>query len=203
MNAQVYSDLLYGSPKGTGENNCYAYALDYYKNSGHSKLQPGDLAGVGGSVNLRNCADLITRALADAAAMGWSLRYLGSKDPPCCKGSYKIVAVVAPNEDFHWYRYHDDVLYRVKTRRTISQLAEEFGVPTKNVEAPRGLVKTGDVVLIRGAGVWSHKQGFSADGPLLRDACGRLIKDPRKACRSYGSGLDYTEVCGAFCFAKT
>lgn len=205
----TYTDLLYGSPLGTRENNCYAYALNYYKNSGERKLQPGDLAGLPGGVDLKDCSDLVRRALADAKAMGWSLRYLGpdaarATVPACCKGAYKIVAVLAPGNDFHWYRQHTDVLYRVKTPRTAAQVADEFGVPARNVSGggERGTVDAGDVVLIRNAGVWSHKQGFSDAGPLLRDACGTLIKDPALACRGYGDGLNYTQVCGAFCLDK-
>jgi hypothetical protein len=202
----TYSDLLFGSPVGTGQNNCYAYAVDYYRNHGDEKLQPGDLAGIGGGVDLKDCDDLVRRALADGKAMGWDLQYLGAAatnaSTECGKGAYKIVAVVAPNDDFHWYRHHKDLLYRVHTPRSLRELAQEFGVPQKNVQLAGGpRADTGDLVLIRGANVWSHKQGFSPDGPLLRDACGKIIKDPRKACRNYG-GLNYTKVCGAFCLKK-
>ena len=204
---ETYSNLLYGNPVGTGQNNCYAYAINYYKNSGDDKLQPGDLAGIRGNLNLSNCKDLVRRALADGRAMGWDLRYVGNApaaDDVCPKDHYKIVAVLAPNEDFHWYRFHKDLLYRVKTPRTAGDLAAEFGVPTSKIYIPglRNRAEDGTLVLVKGANVWSHKQGFSGDGPLLRDACGKIIKDPRKACRSYGSGLNYSVVCGAFCLQK-
>lgn len=200
---ETYSNLLYANPVGTRQNNCYAYAINYYKNSGDDKLQPGDLAGLSGYVDLRNCNDLVRRALADGKKMGWDLKYSGTSEP-CSSGYYKIAAVLAPNSDFHWYRFHKDVLYRVKTPRTAAQLAEEFGVDASKVSIP-GLTDRADsgaLVLIRDARVWSHKQGFSGDGPLLRDACGKIIKDPRKACRAYGNGLNYSTVCGFFCLKK-
>ena len=197
-----YSDLMYANPIGTRNNNCYAWAINYYKNSGDEKLQPGDLAGMT-SGNNTNCDDLVKRALADAKAMGWSLRFIGDSQIPCCNG-YKIVAVVAPGNDFHWYRQHKDLLYRIKTPRSLKELAKEFGVSSKDITIPGAKKKAtvGDLVLIKNAHVWSHKQGFSGDGPLLKDACGKIIKDPAKACRSYGNGLDYKSVCGAFCLSK-
>lgn len=201
--SETYSNALYGSPVGTSQNNCYAYAIDHYKESGGDKLQPGELASVPGKLNLGNCDDLVSRALADAKAMGWTLRTL--RDGERCAEGYKIVAVLAPNNDFHWYRHHKDLLYRVKTPRSSEDLAREFDVPRNNVIVPKvdaSRVDVGDIVLIRNADVWSHKQGFSPDGPLLRDACGKIIKDPKLACRNYGSGLDYTAVCGTFCFKK-
>jgi hypothetical protein len=201
---ETFSDLLYANPVGTRQNNCYAWALNYYKNSGDEKLQPGDLAGDTKGVDLSGCDDLVDKALRDAKAMGWDLRYLGASGGQCVPGAYKIVAVVAPGEDFHWYRHHRDLLYRVKTPRSLGQLVAEFGVAPRDVTMPGHPLRAaaGDLVLIRGADVWSHKQGFSPDGPLLRDSCGKIIKDPALACRKYGSGLDYTMVCGTFCFRK-
>lgn len=200
---ETYSNLLYANPIGTRQNNCYAYALNYYRNSGDDKLQPGDLAGIPGYVDLRNCNDLVRRALADGRKMGWNLKYTGNSDT-CSTGYYKIAAVLAPDSDFHWYRFHKDVLYRVKTSRTAAELAKEFGVDVSQVNVPGPSIRAepGALVLIRNAGVWSHKQGFSGDGPLLKDACGKFIKDPRKACRAY-EGLNYSTVCGFFCLKKS
>ena len=203
--SETYSDFLYANPIGTRQNNCYAYAINSYKDSGdEKKLQPGDLAGMSGSVDLKNCKDLVRRALADAKKMGWSLRYLGSNKKECCPKSTRIVAVLAPNSDFHWYRLHRDLLYRVKTPRTRRQMATEFGVSIGNVQIPGPDISRavpGDLVLIRNANVWSHKQGHSGDGPLLVDACKQIIKDPAEACRNYGN-LNYKVVCGSFCLTK-
>jgi hypothetical protein len=46
---------------------------------------------------------------------------------------------------------------------------------------------------------WSHKQGW-ATGPLMVDASGNLILDPRKANRHYG--YNYSKFCSAFCVKK-
>jgi len=54
--------------------------------------------------------------------------------------------------------------------------------------------------------LWSHKTGW-AGGPLIVDASGKTIRDPRKANRSYKPGFHYTKFCAAYGvrrgFAKT
>jgi hypothetical protein len=198
----VFSDNVYGSPHAIGDNNCWAYAIDHLRNSSRPptgrKLQPGELSIRGNSdVNLSSCKDIrnkVARDLGDDA-------YEEAPERPCRKGYYKIFSVVSPNQDFHFYKHHRHILYRVKRERSLEDLAKEFDVDLSNIVAPNGPkkgVKEGDVVMIKNANVFSHKQGFSRDGPILRDSCGKIIKDPRKACRTYGS-LDYSQVCGSHC----
>jgi len=54
--------------------------------------------------------------------------------------------------------------------------------------------------------LWSHKTGW-AGGPLIVDASGKTIRDPRKADRKYTPGFHYTKFCSAYGvrrgFAKT
>lgn len=54
--------------------------------------------------------------------------------------------------------------------------------------------------------LWSHKTGW-AGGPLIVDASGKTITDPRKANRKYVPGFHYTKFCSAYGvrrgFAKT
>ena len=54
--------------------------------------------------------------------------------------------------------------------------------------------------------LWSHKTGW-AGGPLIVDASGYTITDPRKADRNYKPGFHYTKFCSAYGvrrgFAKT
>jgi hypothetical protein len=45
--------------------------------------------------------------------------------------------------------------------------------------------------------LWSHKTGW-AGGPLIVDASGRTITDPRKADRNYTPGFHYTKFCSAY-----
>jgi hypothetical protein len=54
--------------------------------------------------------------------------------------------------------------------------------------------------------LWSHKTGW-AGGPLIVDASGKTIADPRKADRVFKPGFHYTKFCSAYGvrrgFAKT
>ena len=45
--------------------------------------------------------------------------------------------------------------------------------------------------------LWAHKQGWGTR-PILVDAKGKTIYDPRKANRNYGR-LNYTKLCGVYC----
>lgn len=203
--ADTYSNLLYASKPGVDNNNCYAYSIDHYRDNGEAKLQPGDLAGIGGEIDLATCDDLVRRVLEDGKAMGWTIRHMGCKDGRCPEGSTKIVALLDPNNDFHFMRFHRDLLYRVKTPRTAGEIAKEFGVRKIDISIPgsdTSNARSGDLVLIRRANCWSQKSGFSPEGPLLRDACGKVIKDVRAACRNMGEGLNYKVICGFFCLDK-
>lgn len=45
--------------------------------------------------------------------------------------------------------------------------------------------------------LWAHKQGW-AGGPLMIDASGKTIVDPRKANLNYHPGFHYTKFCSAW-----
>lgn len=193
----VYSNATYGLRRGKGNNNCYAWAIDDYKNSGGQKLQPGNLSGAAGDMNLSSCAALAARAAADLKGRSYRV----SPEVACRRGYYKVMAFLAKGTDYHWYKQHQHALVRWPTDgrwKSVADMAKALGVPPANVYAPRDPPRPGDAVIVRNAGLWSHKQGF-ATGPVLRDACDRAITDPRKACRSYGHGLDYKDFCGAMC----
>lgn len=193
----TYTDLTYGSPRGVGNNNCYAYAIDKYTNSGNRKLQPGNISQSPGKLDLGSCAGLKARALADLKDRA----YVADPDKPCQAGYYKIMSFLDKDNDYHWYKQHKDALVRLTPKmRDLAALARAMGVKPSQVHSPTASPKAGDLVLVKDAKVWSHKQGH-ATGPLLKDACGKAIRDPRKACRDYGR-LNYREYCGALCVKK-
>lgn len=141
------------------------------------------------------------------------------KDPEkrCKKGYYKTMLFVAPARpsdwisqgDFHWYKQHGVVEYKVKKGDTATSIARFFKVPLQRIsraveraKAKNKLVRTlkpGKLLVFK-ANVWSHKRGW-ATGALLTDAKGKIIKDPRVASRSY-PGLNYKLFCNAFCVAS-
>ncbi len=189
---ETYTNAVFGSPRGIRNNNCYAWAIGHYDNSGGVKLQPGDLAGVTGDMSLKTCTDLKKRALSDSLAPGQKAMYTVSPGKACRRGFYKVMAFLDRNTDYHWYRQHKDVMYKLQQGNSLTSIATKLGVPPTKIK-PVGNGK----VLVRNADVFSHKRGF-ATGPILEDACGKPIFDPRKACRDYGN-YNYNNFCGAYC----
>ena len=186
---QTYSDFFYGTPTGIRANNCYAYAIDYYGTKEGYKMQPGDISrGTSRELDLATCGDVSRRALKDNPTM-----YPLKPSQKCKPGFYKVMLFLDENNDYHWYKQHLDVLYRAKRGDTPQSISSVFKVPVRDVIFP----KKGNIVMVKNARIWSHKRGL-ATGPLLKDSCGRVITDPRKACRNYGL-YNYEVECGSFC----
>lgn len=183
---ETFSELVYGTTRGRLGNNCYQWAIDAYSDRANFKLQPGEIAGIETDIDLSDCRDIKRRVLADLKGDVYS----ANADKPCRKGFYKIMNVLAKNSDYHWYKQNRDVLVRAGRHRA-EDIARTFRVPVANVAMGR------IHALVVGADVWSHKQG-NATGPLLHDACGKIIKDPRKACRDYPV-YKYDTFCSAYC----
>lgn len=197
---EVFADVTYGAPRGRGNNNCYAWAIGDYRNGGGRKLQPGNLSGAAGDLDLGSCAAISARAAADLKGRA----YREDADVECRAGYYKVMAFLDKGNDYHWYKQHRHLLLRwpgAGRWKGLADAAAALGVPVRSIYSPRTPPREGDVVIVRDARLWSHKRGF-ATGPLLRDSCGKPIRDPRAACRDYGGkdgGADYADFCGAMC----
>lgn len=190
----LYSDLIYGTPEGQYNNNCYAWAIGNYRGSGGIKLQPGNLSKASTEHNATSCAFLKKRAMQDNHKRG----VVAVKPTQRCpKGFYKIMAFIDKGRDYHWYKQHRNLLYRVAAGETIKSIAKDMGVRPSNITSPTPAPRPGDLVFVKNADVFSHKQGF-ATGPLLRDASKKSIPDPRHANRNYGE-YNYRTFCGALC----
>lgn len=190
----LFSDLVYGTPRGIGNNNCYAWAIGNYRDSGGIKLQPGNMSRQTTNMNASSCAFLRDRALDDSSSRGV---YMVPPRSKCRKGYYKIMAFIDKGRDYHWYKQHGSLLYRAGEGESKTSIARELGVPVSSVVSPTPHPRAGDLVYVRNAGVFSHKQGL-ATGPLLRDASKKIIPDPRRADRNYGA-YNYRTFCGSMC----
>ena len=139
--------------------------------------------------------------------------------------------------DFHWYVQNNAVRYRIRSGDTIPALAKFFRVRPATIVAalPKastpisptdGKISTNNSnfklpvvrsmtsyprppvgkVITLPVNLWSHKQGH-ASGPLMIDASGKTIVDPRKSDRKWHPGFHYTRFCSAYGvrrgFAKT
>lgn len=185
----TFTDRTYGTRRGIGNNNCYAWALDVYSGSGGTKLQPGNMSGNTTDIPVATCDAVVAKAAKDLRRRG----YAADPDKPCKAGYYKVMSFLAPGSDYHWYKQHQHVLVRgVPASETEASLAAKFGLRPEQVRM------SGDNAMLINAGLWSHKQGL-ATAPLLQDACGKAIRDPRAACRTYTAELNYTQFCAAMC----
>jgi hypothetical protein len=83
---------------------------------------------------------------------------------------------------------------------------EELRVLNKHVKSSKGVRLPAGKVIEFPVKLWSHKTGW-AGGPLIVDASGKTITDPRKADRNYKPGFHYSKFCSAYGvrrgFAKT
>lgn len=195
----TFSLFPYGSEEGIVNNNCYAYSRRHYKKKGNHKLQPGDL--IYGNRNLptdlTSCKDLIRKVLRDAPEH----TYISSMNTPCKNGFWKAFAVLDKDVDYHFYLQHNNVQYEAKKGDTPKRIARRLKLPLKSIPPlppRRTSYREGEIVLIKNAGLWSHKRGLMS-GPLLVDAKNKPIHDPRRASRNYGD-LNYDIPCTSFCF---
>ena len=186
--------------KGRRSNNCYAYAVNDYRTYRTHKSVPGARVGRNGFHTYRNCKGIAERIIADNPGKVYKAPAMAK----CKKGCYKIMMVVAPKNiygnstgDFHFYKQHSKAEHVVKEGETYKSIAQKYGVPYSRVlKAGAGKKLKPGRKLRFAVNLFSHKQGW-ATGPLLTDACGKLIRDPRKSCRNYG--YNYATYCSSFC----
>lgn len=181
---------------GSNSNNCYAYAMHDWESYRVHKAQPGNRSGMSNRpIEYRSCERVHKRVLSDNPRKVRPAP-LSRK---CPRGYYKVVLVIAPGRDFHWYKQHSVVYYRVKAGDTKASLARFFKVPVSRF---RGLDLTPGKMIRFKANVWSHKRGWGGE-PLLVDAKGKAILNPLAAARNYGWGLNYSKFCRSYCVKRT
>ena len=200
---RLFTHRLWGSAKGVRSNNCYAYAFGDFESFRGMKSSPGNRSS---NNRLRQgslkCRDLMKRVLADNPKKVYRVR----AETRCRPKYYKTMLVTAPGRDFHWYRQHGVIEWKIKKGETAASIARFLRISPARVRAAvakhngrdkrTGKLKVGKNIRINANG-WSHKRGW-ATAPLLKDARGKVIKDPRTASRAY-PGLNYSKFCGAFC----
>ena len=204
-------------PVIVGSNNCYAYAVHDMKLYRTQKSVPGNRSGTKAPINYRykTCGKLGSRVVSDNPKHV----YKTTADTRCQRGFYKIMMFVAPENsdggnygDFHFYKQHSKIEYKIKKGDTPISIAEFFGITPSAIRqsAIRAykLKKKSKkkpnkddywlpgLKIIFKANAWSHKQGW-ATTPLLKDAKGKPITDPRKADRNYS--MKYKTYCNSFC----
>lgn len=102
----VYNPDFWNKPENINRANCYAYAMDVLKKTA-GKLQPGELSG-------KIFTSLTESAIFEAAkndgpylGTGRSIKRANRDDVPG-NNEYKVVLVIAPKLDYHWYIQNRD-----------------------------------------------------------------------------------------------
>jgi hypothetical protein len=138
----------------------------------------------------------------------------GQEAKPCKNGYYKVMSFVGGEAygDFHFYKQVGGIRYRIQPGDTVKKIAKFFRVresiikeALKHSTAPRNYMNgfvnekngshSGRIIKFP-VNLWAHKLGWGTR-PLLVDASGKTIYDPRKANRKYG--VDYKILCGSYC----
>ena len=104
-------------------DNCYAYAINQ-----RGCIQPGNCLGNGENVS---CETLIKNIVRDGH------RPIDC-DTPCKKTEHKIMAFVAPNHDYHFYKQTADGKWTHKSPYRAPTNLDSFG---KIIENPVGAYK--------------------------------------------------------------
>ena len=185
-------------------NNCYAYAVgdfNSYNDRRINKSLPGERAGLDRTHSYTHCGgNLGRRVIADNPGKV----YLAKSAQRCKPNFYKVMMFVASknkygnsNGDFHFYRQHGIVNYTVKPGDSYTRISKFFGIPLDRVKKSNKTDKlTPGMTLRFKANGFSHKRGWGT-GPLLVDAKGKAIVDPRKSNNRYG--YEYDKHCCSFC----
>ena len=197
---EPFTEYVYGSDRwGKGNNNCYAYSIDWFKGAQNKKLQMGEIAKtLRPEDDLTDKKVLKKRTLEDLATKK-NGGYEAKANEQCRPGFYKTMAFVDPGRDYHWYRNVGDMLIRSDGKQTLNNISRNIGVNKTKINSPSNSPSNGDPILIKNSGLWAHKRGLAE--LTTRDASGKFIKDPRRANRDYGD-ISYTVYAGSFCVSK-
>ena len=101
LGAPVYNPSWWNNSNRIKKANCYAYSMDLIQNF-VGKLQPGQLSGrIYESLSESSIFSAVVR---DGSRLGGG-RYIRRSSSSECPGSgeYKVVLVITPNRDYHWY----------------------------------------------------------------------------------------------------
>ncbi len=210
---------------GRHHDNCYDYAFGLNNIRSVNKNVPGNMAGnKAWGLTFTKCDGIAKRVLEDYKDLAYRCKPSDPCPPGYYK---VMNFVAPNGGDFHWYRETNGVRYRTRPGDTVTGLARFFRVtpaviraavakgtrptsasngrisntnrnlPVLNqmVHSGSGAIRAGRVIQFP-VRLWSHKQGF-ATGPVLVDASGKTITDPRRANRAY-PGLNYSKFCSAY-----
>lgn len=174
------------------KGNCYVFGLapslgkgGYHTNRSH-KARPGDKCKIYESADFdfQNCSQIVKRVICD------NPRYVSKVDhntnlmKHTGSDHHLMAAILSPgkHKDFHFLRRVPvEEIYKAWDRF-------KYKTPKKCKE---------QLKQIKPNYVWAHQRGWSAGGPIIHDAKGDLILNPKKANFDYNN-VNYSIYCGLF-----
>ncbi len=102
----------YQKPRSIIRSNCMAFAFGEKGRTNYQKQQPGNKTPSlrGTDFSLATCDELVRRVMSDYKGKV----YKGTPARPCRRGYSKVMAVLAPGADFHFYRQGPDGFWEHK-----------------------------------------------------------------------------------------
>ena len=185
---EPFTNTVYGR-WGKKSNNCFGYAIDWFRGNGSKKLQPGEISKtLTPGDDLTNVKTLKARVISDLETKK-NGGYATSPCVKCKQGFYKIMAFVDPGVDYHFLKQVGDMVVDTngKNARTLAK-----NMDIRKINIPDNSNKA----LAKKTGLWAHKRGLAE--LTTKDASGKFITDPRKADLKY-ENIHYSTYAGTFC----
>ena len=224
-NATLFKWDPWGS-MGRHHDNCYDYAFGLNNQRAVNKNVPGNMAGnKAWGLTFQNCNGIAKRVLEDYKGLAYRCKPSDPCPPGYYKVMnfvapnggdfhwyrqtnavrYKTRAGDTVTGLARFFRVTPAVIRAALakgTRPTSASNGRIANNTNRNLPVLNQMVRRGTGTVVPGKVIqfpvrlWSHKQGF-ATGPVLVDASGKTITDPRRANRAY-PGLNYSKFCSAY-----
>lgn len=120
----------YKTRRGIIRNNCLGFAFGERGRNDYTKQQPGNRTrGLKGSnFSLATCDELVRRVMSDYKGRV----YKTSPNTPCRRGYGKVMAFLAPDMDYHFFRQGPDGFWEHKRGLTPATKVDACGRPIVN-----------------------------------------------------------------------
>lgn len=113
----VFQPEIWNSDQVKKTHNCYSFATNCVEDDRKKTMQPGSIAGIPKLKKPQfSCANILDHVKKDIP----SITKIESNSDSCPKGMHKVVLVVHPKKDYHFYRQDDNGMYSHKRGKLLA-----------------------------------------------------------------------------------